>query len=398
MKNWKRNTTIFIASQMISLIGSALVQYAITWYITLETQSGIYTTMAVICGFVPTFLLSPLAGVWADRYNRKYLIMLADSMIALTTLLVAISFMMGERHIWLLFIALAIRGLGTAVQTPCVSAMLPDIVPGEYLGKVNGMNSSVQSIANLVCPMVSGALLSIATIESIFFIDVVTAILACIIMYMFLEIPMQVKKEDKISMLADLKIGWKYASKQKHLLALGASCILLWFIAGALMFLPPLQVVRVFGDQVWYLTVVETASGIGMIIGGITFSVWGGFKKSVHTFFSSLLLMSGAVIFLGFPTNFWFYVVMIIIMCIMLSIFDTAAITMIQKTVDKEYIGRIFGMTTMFSSCLMPLGMILFGPLADTISINLIMLICGIVILGVSFIMICMPALKKIEA
>lgn len=397
MKNWQKNTTIFIGSQMLSLMGSMLVQYAITWYITLQTQSGVYTMMAVICGFIPAFLLSPLAGVWADRYNRKFLIIMADSMIALTTLVVAILFMMGERHIWLLFIALVIRGLGNAVQTPCVNAMLPDIVPDEHLGKVNGINRSVQSLANLLSPIISGALLSVTNVESIFFVDVVTALIACLILYLFLKIPQQVKKEEKVSALADFKIGLIYTSKQRHLLGLCTSCILLWLISGALMYLPPLHVVRIFGNQVWYLTAIETASGIGLIIGGILFSIWGGFKKSVYTLFSSLLLMGGVVILLGYPRSFWFYVCLIAISWFLLSIFDTAATTMIQKTVDKEYIGRVFGILSMFSSCLMPLGMALFGPLADIISINIIFVFCGIVLVIVAFMVLNMPSLRKIE-
>ena len=88
-QSWKRNIVLFLGSQTISFFGSALVQYAITWYITLETQSGVMITISIICGFLPTFFLSPFAGVWADRYNRKLLIILADSLIAVSTLILA---------------------------------------------------------------------------------------------------------------------------------------------------------------------------------------------------------------------------------------------------------------------------------------------------------------------
>ena len=98
--NWKKNTILFLVSQSISLFGSLLVQYAITWYITLKTQSGVMMTIAIICGFVPTFFVSPFAGVWADRYNRKTLIILADSMIAISTLILAILFLIGYYMVW----------------------------------------------------------------------------------------------------------------------------------------------------------------------------------------------------------------------------------------------------------------------------------------------------------
>lgn len=73
--NWKKNISLFLGSQAISLFGSSLVQLAIMWYITLTTQSGVMMTISIICGFLPTFILSPIAGVWADRYNRKTLIL-----------------------------------------------------------------------------------------------------------------------------------------------------------------------------------------------------------------------------------------------------------------------------------------------------------------------------------
>jgi DHA3 family macrolide efflux protein-like MFS transporter len=98
--NWKKNITLFLGSQTISLFGSSLVQYAIMWYITLNTQSGVMMTISIVCGFVPTFILSPIAGVWADRYNRKILIILSDSLIAISTLVFHLVLIADE--LWLL--------------------------------------------------------------------------------------------------------------------------------------------------------------------------------------------------------------------------------------------------------------------------------------------------------
>lgn len=166
--HWKRNIILFLSSQTLSLFGSALVQYAIMWHITLTTQSGIMMTLYIICGFIPTFLLSPFAGVWADRFNRKTLIMIADSMIAVVTLMLAITFMLGYQAVWLLFIISAVRALGAGIQTPAVGAILPQIVPQDKLTKVNGINGSLQALIMFVAPIVSAGLLTVATIEAIF--------------------------------------------------------------------------------------------------------------------------------------------------------------------------------------------------------------------------------------
>ncbi len=101
--DWKKNSILFLTSQTISLFGSMLVQYAITWYITLTTQSGDMMTISIICGFLPSFFISPFAGVWADRYNRKMLIVISDSLIAISTLILAIIFLLGYDAPWMLF-------------------------------------------------------------------------------------------------------------------------------------------------------------------------------------------------------------------------------------------------------------------------------------------------------
>ena len=121
MKNkWKKDIVLFIASQTISLLGSSLVQYAIMWHITLNTKSGVMMTVFIICGFLPTFFLSPFAGVWADRYNRKTIIILADLFIAVTTLFMAILFKLGYQSMGLLFVMSAFRAIGSGVQNPAI--------------------------------------------------------------------------------------------------------------------------------------------------------------------------------------------------------------------------------------------------------------------------------------
>ncbi|SFH41065.1 Transmembrane secretion effector [Desulfotomaculum arcticum] len=121
--NWKKNISLFLGSQAISLFGSSLVQLAIMRYITLTTQSGVMMTISIICGFLPTFILSPIAGVWADRYNRKTLIIMSDALIAVSTLILAILFLIGYDALWLLFLMSAIRAIGTGIQVPAVNKL-----------------------------------------------------------------------------------------------------------------------------------------------------------------------------------------------------------------------------------------------------------------------------------
>ncbi|MDX9957048.1 MAG: MFS transporter, partial [Spirochaetia bacterium] len=148
--SWKRDLALFMGSQTISLLGSSLVQYAMLWHLTLQTKSGAMMTLYIICGFVPTFILSPFAGVWADRYDRKRLIILSDAMIALVTLGLAVAFMAGYEAVWLLLAGAALRAVGSAVQGPAVGAILPQIVPEDKLIRANGLNGTIQSAIMLV--------------------------------------------------------------------------------------------------------------------------------------------------------------------------------------------------------------------------------------------------------
>src|SRR5690606_16406069 len=145
-----------------------------------QTQSGTMMTIFIICGFLPTFFLSPFAGVWADRYNRKKIIIFADAFIAIATLILAILYLMRYGSIWLLLVMSAIRAFGSGIYSPVIKAVLPHFVPDYMLTKINAINGTLQSIVFLIAPMISAALIEHVKIETIFFIDVITAALAII--------------------------------------------------------------------------------------------------------------------------------------------------------------------------------------------------------------------------
>ncbi|WP_342471747.1 MFS transporter [Metasolibacillus sp. FSL H7-0170] len=383
MENWKRNITLFLTSQTISLFGSALVQYAIMWHVTLTTQSGMMMTIFIICGFVPTFLLSPFAGVWADRYNRKWLIAIADGVIALSTLVLAIVFLMGYEEMWLLFVIAAIRSFGAGVQTPAVGAILPQIVPEEKLTKVNGINGSIQAGIMFIAPMVSAALLSFATLEIIFFIDVVTAALAIFTLLFFLKIAAHEKAMgEQVGYIEDFKQGLRYIREHTFLKSFFLFFALLFFLIAPMAFLTPLQVARSFGDDVWRLTVIELTFSIGMMVGGSVIAIWGGFKNRVHTMIFAGVIMAVCTISLGLVPNFLLYSVLMLICGVAMPIFNTPSTVLLQEKVEGNYLGRIFGIFGMISSSMMPIGMLVFGPLADVIVIEWILIVTGILMIA----------------
>lgn len=389
-KNWKKDIILFLTSQTISLFGSMLVQYAITWYITLKTQSGLMMTVAIICGFLPTFFLSPFAGVWADRYNRKILIMLSDSVIALSTLVLAILFLTGYDSPWLLFVALAIRALGTAVQTPAVSAFIPQIVPEEKLTKINATNSSIQSLAMLISPMLSGALLTVATIEAIFFIDVITAAVAVITLLLFLNVPAHEKasKKQTTTYFNDMHEGYMYIKNHNYVKTFFLFCALFFILVAPVAFLTPLQVTRTFGGDVWRLTAVEITFSIGMMLGGIVMASWGGFRNKVHTMILSNIVIGICTFLLGVFNVFWIYLTFMGIAGIAMPIFNTPSTVLLQQKVEQDFLGRVFGVLGMISSIMMPMGMLIFGPMADFVKIEWLLIGTGFLMVVLSLFML----------
>lgn len=389
-KNWKKDIIIFLSSQTISLFGSMLVQYAIVWYITLKTQSGVMMTLTIICGFVPTFFISPFGGVWADRYNRKLLIALADGMIALSTLVLAIVFMLGYNSIWLLFVTLAIRAAGAGIQTPAVSAMLPSLVPEEMLTKVNGVNGSIQSLVMLVSPMLSGALLSFTSIETIFFIDVVTAAIAITILLLLLHVPIHAKalEKQKVSYFTDMYEGIRYIKNHGFVKTLFVFCGIFFIIAAPVSFLTPLQVTRSFGSDVWRLTAIEMTFSIGMLLGGIFIASWGGFKNKIHSMALSSLVMAVCTFSLGTVPVFWIYIFFMAMIGFVMPLFNTPFTVLLQQTVEPDFLGRVFGVLSMISSSIMPLSMLVFGPLSDAVKIEWLLIGTSVFIFAEGIIML----------
>jgi DHA3 family macrolide efflux protein-like MFS transporter len=380
MKNWKNEIARFMISQTVSLLGSMVVMYAIMWYVTLSTQSGIMMTIYVLTTFIPSILISPFAGVWADRLNRKKLMIIADLSIAAVTLLISVLFFMGIRDIWIIFVVSIVRAFGQAVHQPAVSAVYPQIVPPEYLVKVQGIAQGIQSSSMIIMPLLAGLLLATIPLEYILLIDVVTAIIAVVLLIWFVRIPQHAAETSKqeINYFKDIKDGLSYTFNHKFVFRIMIFGFLFMLLVAAPMFLTYLQVARVFGPEAWRLATLEAVFGIGMLSGSLLISVWGGFKNRLITYFISYIALGLGTIVIGIPFNFFFYVSMWAVVGFFVAISSPLLVGLIQEKVNPEYIGRVFSVYGLINSISMPLGMLVFGPISDFYDISLIILLSGV--------------------
>ena len=384
--HWKRKTILFLISQCITLFGSMIVQMSIIWYVTLKTSSGGWVAAFTICSYLPQFLISFFAGVWADRYSRKKLIILADGVITVATLVMFLVMPMISSDSILLSALLAvsiIRSVGAGIQTPAVNAVIPQLVPEEYLMKYNGLNATVQSIVQFAAPAVAGAVLSIGTFRATLFIDILTALvgiglLSCVLL------PKQETSNETETVLSEIKAGIRYSFSDKligKILIVYGLYILLCVPAG---FMAALLVSRVYGDVYWYLTAVELVGFAGMALGGVLMGVWGGFKSRIKTFALGLFVLSLMTIGMGVSPYFILYLVLMFVYSIALTMIQTATTTIIQEKADGSMQGRVFGLLGAMYSGFLPVGMAIFGPLADVMPLQWIIVGSGVALAGVT--------------
>jgi DHA3 family macrolide efflux protein-like MFS transporter len=375
-EGWKKKTALFLSSQSLSLFGSMLVQYAIIWYVTLTTQSGAILTISTISAFLPQIVISLFAGVWADRYPRKWLIISADVLTATSTLILALFFLFGYRELWLIFLVSGIRSVGAGIQTPAVNALLPQIVPTDKLIRVNSINGTIQPFIMILSPVAAGALLSFASLESIFFIDVVTATLA-VGLLLVLQVPAHKKAAagQTTGYLDDLRAGLAYIGQNRTIKVLFVFFAFAFFFATPVIFLTPLLVTRSFGDEVWRLTANEVTFFAGSIIGGAIMTAWGGFKNHFRTIGLSCILWAILFVLLGLSKEFIIYLVIMFLAGIPMPMFNVPTTTLLQEMVDPDMQGRVFGVMQLIMTTIMPVGMLVFGPVADVISIEVLLIL-----------------------
>ena len=385
-KTWKSQAILFLVSQCITLFGSILVQMTIVWYVTILTSSGAWVAAFTVCSYLPQFLISFFAGAWADRYSRKKLIIGADSLIALATFLMVLAFpQITDRTVLLggLLVMSVIRSLGAGIQTPAVNAVIPQLVPEEQIMRFNGINSTMQSVVQFAAPAAAGALLTVSTLSSTLMIDIATAIVG-IGLLSAVMIPRQALQNEGASVFTDMKIGIKYALSDKLIGKVLTVYGLFIFLCVPAGFLSQLFVSRVYGETYWYLTAVELAGFIGMVAGGLLMSVWGGFKSRVTTMSAGLIAFGSLAIGMGLAKQFALYLVLMIIYGVAITMVQTATTTLIQEKAEISMQGRVFGLLGAMYSGFLPVGMALFGPMADKIALQWIMVGSGIALLALS--------------
>ncbi|NSJ49775.1 MFS transporter [Enterocloster aldensis] len=378
-KNWKVSAVLFLLSQNTSLFGSSIVGYAVIWHITLETSSGFWMMLATIFSNLPQIIISLWGGALADRFNRKYMIMLADGFIALATLGLAISYWTGFQDKILLLIVLAIRSTGAGIQSPAVNAIYPQIVPKENLIKIQGINQTINAVCLLLAPAIGGVLLGSIGLVWAFMVDVVTAIIAITIMSI-IKVERQNTAVNTNSMISDIRAGIGYVFEHSELKKLIVFYAIAFILLTPAMVLSPLMVERTFGNEVWRLTANEIIWTIGSFIGGVFIAFRKQIKNKAFAIAVCFVAFGVAFGFMSIATNFVIYLILILVAGFFMPILTTAQTVYVQEITEPNVLGRVFSILQIASTSALPIAILFLGPLADIISIQSMLFVSGILL------------------
>ncbi|MEN9953608.1 MAG: hypothetical protein RL024_53 [Actinomycetota bacterium] len=395
-EGWKKRVSVFLVGQTITTFGSFLVQYAIMWHLTLTTKSGLVLALAAVFGFLPQAIVSIFAGVWADRVNRKMMIIVSDSTIALATLGLALLMLSGVDDLWLIFVVMAVRSVGAGVQMPAISSLLPQLVPGDQLMRVNGINSSIQSSMTILAPVAAAAVYANMSLTGILFIDVVTAVIGLSLLAT-VAVPTlpRAASLDKPSYFADLKDGIQYTFTHDLVRWVLVIFAVVFLLIVAPSNLSPLMLVRNFGDEVWMLTVLELSFGVGMVLGGAAVAVFSKKLDRLSMIIGTSIAFGVMAIAMGFTTNLILFYGLFFLIGLTVPAFSTSAFTLLQETVEPERQGRVFGFVGIVMSVAMPLGMAILGPLADVVAVELLLIVTGAATVVIAALAVLLPAGKR---
>ncbi|WP_310598624.1 MFS transporter [Desulfobulbus sp.] len=375
-RSWRKQAALFLVSQNLSLFGSAVVGFALVWHITLQTTSGLWMTLATIACNVPQIVLLPWGGVWADRYSRRWLIMCSDGLVALATLALAFVFMAGSESLFLILGVLALRSLGGGVQAPASAALYTQLVPPERLNQVQGINQTVNAVLMLLSPAAGGLLLGSVNLAWAMMVDVVTATAAIGVLWC-IEAGHAAQNVEPRSARAEMLRGLSFMFETRALRLFLFCYAAFFFLVAPAAVLSPLMIARSFGGEVWRLTANELAWS-GMSILGGAFIAWRGEYADKPRAIAFCVTVFGLLVgLLGFVDNFAVYLVIIGLAGFIMPVFATTSTVFVQQTADPAMLGRVFSIVQIVAASGLPLAILVFGPLADAVSVESLMVATG---------------------
>ena len=400
-QDWRPRFFTIWTGQAFSLVGSALVRFALIWWLTEQTGSATVLTTASIVSMLPMILVAPFAGAFVDRWNRRWVMIVADGSIALLTGLLALLYWLQVEQIWHVYVILFLRSLGGVFQGPAMRASVPLMAPKHQLTRVEGLTNTVQGVVTIVAPPLGALLLEVLSMQGTLAIDIVTAVLA-IGPLLFLTIPQPETGESHEapgSVLKDMAVGFRFVWNWRGLLFMFVVLAGMQFFVTPSFSLLPLVVTQHFGGGALELGWINSANGLGFISGGFILSIWGGFKRRTVTPLLGLFGVGLASLAFGFvPGNArWLALALVFLRSVMFPMIKAPITAIFQSYVPPEIQGRVFSLLMSTITVMAPVGLAIGGPLADAFGAHSLFTVAGIGCLAIALTWALSPTIMRLE-
>ena len=390
--------------QAFSLLGSQLVQFGLVWWLTAATGSPRVLALASLAAILPQIALGPFAGALVDRWNRKAVMVAADTAIALATLALAGLFWLGRVETWHIYVLMLVRACGAAFHLPAMQASTTLMVPQDSLARVGGMNQTLAGLIGIVTPPLGALAVEKLPIQGVLAIDVATAIPA-VLTLLAVRIPQPVRAGQaaagggRTRVLDDLRQGLRYVWGWKALLALTGVAVTIHMFGRPAGSLSPLLVLDHFQAGAAGLGWWQSSAGIGLVLGGIVLGVWGGFRRKVVTQLLFLALDGLAILLVGLMPagGFWPAIGLVFVSGFSEAMMLGLGGAIFQTLVPPEMQGRVFSLLISLSMAAMPLGLLLAAPTAEALGVAFWWALAGVVFMATAATALAIPEVARIE-
>lgn len=363
-----RTFMIIWLGQIISLIGSGLTSFGLAVWIYDQTGQATPFALTVMFGNLPRIILAPLAGALIDRWNRRWVMIIADSGSALITVGALVLLTLGQLEVWHIYLIAALGSILSTFQEPAYTASVSLLVPKKDLGRANGLLQMGQALEMLIAPVLAGVLFALIGLRGLILIDFITFFFA-VGALLLVQIPQPPRQETAVSTPAtslwqESWFGWHYLRQRPGLFGLLVYFALVnFFLNFTAVLLGPL--VLSFSNAT-ALGTAQAVGGVGMLAGSIVMSAWGGPKHNRVPIVLGLIAIASLGIFVaGLQPTAVFVAAGLFILMFTVPLGSGTSQAIFQSKVAPNVQGRVFAIRTMISRSMMPLAFLLAGPLAD---------------------------------
>jgi DHA3 family macrolide efflux protein-like MFS transporter len=377
--HWKLRYFSIFGGQSLSLIGSALTQFVLMWWITDMTDSVAARAIAGVAALLPQALLAPLGGTLADRYSRRLLMIVTDLISALCMLVLIALFASGGVALWHIYLAMFMRSAAQAFQMPAASASVAMLVPPGFLQRASGLSQMMVGVVTIAAAPLGALAMSLMPVGWALGIDVFTAVLG-IVPLLFFVVPQQfLPKDERRGLWREFKDGVALVwgdSGLRNLYGLLAGVVLLLMPGFTLV---PLLIKTHFGGGAPEVAVLQGLAGIGMILGGVIATIFVPRRAMRRAIFALIVANLGLMAAGLVPGNlFWIATVFWAVASVALVIGNTPMVAILQAVVPNHLQGRVFSLLSMMMGAGAPIGLAIATPVGEAIGVRWLFVVAGL--------------------